>query len=815
MAAASHRNVYDYVRNCLAIEQAGAADYIGSTCSTFGGGLDAVSPYRTHSHSGFQSPRRDTRPTHYHTGWATTQYVPLPRALSISELFASGRVLRCADAEVPLLLRCAIEQRPALSLGALPPLPREPREQREEEEEKEQQEQRRRQQQLHGECQMPRAEFLRRMCQLEEHFAANVSTCNNKSPETTRAVSEYDKEATPTVPKMTVTVDVHAGAEDPRMKSPAMETLSRQLVVEIIDHVLQMPDVALDDAVDDQAEANKENISVNDAVGATFLRKIDAMSYSTESPIVEYPPKAVQPLQELMAVKQRPLMMRHERLQRHEQFIELMHTAQPLPPPPASPDVVVDEPTAADHSLYDPMEQQILHRIDAYALDRVDPIFTKIRNTIIEYNTSRASERSLIASATHVGTPIKVPSSTPTFDVDAATDESTEGKLFGSTNVSTVLTSSPSEPPLQATFDRSMDEYFRPDRNGRNSSTPKAPSSGRSSMTTTAVANRGAATLNTRRSSARWAASSSSSRRANGSLSFGGTGGDATAVPVTLNVSKSRSAAKLAPPVDRVASPAVQPQQRKKPPRNFIQENIAKAAQRSKVRAIPSAGNSTATSSTVSLASKQPQQRRGARVVVPPSPPKTGTPVRSNPASIFALNPFHSGADTAAAINVDSVNECMQQQVADKDVSAVTTESHHSLETGTESELCLSSGNSHTNSAGSVPSDPQYEAEVAAIQQNIDRLLAAQDATAAAAVDAQLDGLGEETARLSACIAQCDERLAALRLDGVAAEMDEVEALHGVMAADRDGELAADCERLDDEWSRYHDLVHELEIEED
>lgn len=892
--AERHSNVFDYIQ---AQEQYG-------NCLDNDTNADCTSPYRTYSHFGFNSPRREARPLHFHSAaaTATTQYVPLPLALSIGELFASGRVLHCSDAEVPELLRCAIGQRPPLSRVSLP----EPRYPKTTEEEK---------QQASAACcqtkdvegQLSRAEFLRRMCQLEMHFSSNESCSGSQSSAqkdaesnniicATAAAAEINavKDAQDPVeadndvaadnttdsddcacePKynvIRVTAEVHFDASN--VDGTPDEPTNKAFSLELIDTIFENIMVADKENICHNSEA--DIIATDDGrpnAGNTFLRKIAAMTYSSESPNLEYqvqrksvdPP--LRPLHErqqvhdanaALASTARPLMMRQERLQRHEQFVD-MWQEQLLDRfssmlPAGQTDATEDDtacndndnnPCAVDRSLFEPMEQDILQRIDEHALVRRDPIYGKIRNTIIEYNTSKNS-------CGRGGTPIKVPSSTPTYDLDTdgtGAENSSDGRMFGSTIVSSLHSSDREanehngcveadiergdvlDDDMVGVFD-SMDKYFQPNT-GRNSSTPK--SSKQSSVSslemrpTQSIASKTPSTLNVRRSTARWAANRSASRL-NGSQK---SNTDSTLSPAAKrNVSKARSfgtsaAATVVGAVTKNTVNAAQssapnhrtPRKRahQQPKRNFIQENILKASQRSKIARTATSG-SMASSSASSMTSLTPKPR----IVVPTlrSDINSPAPVRSNATSIFGRNPFGVNGEHPTRATIHQQQQ-EQQLVADDCCDDVATKdsdrSAASLLSGTVNELNFSHDNNDDDEViFDSSSDDENNVAIAAIQQNITKMLHEMEANDEQNANTVFSALDAETARMQANIERCDAGLAALHLGNVNAEMAEVEELYDQLQQDGENERIAEREQLNRDWSRYQDMVHALEIEED
>lgn len=751
------------------------------------------SPYRTHSHFGFRSPRHNRRPQHFHSASnaATTQYVPLPRALSLSEVLASERVQLCDEAAVPQLLRCAIDQRPPLSLGALPefapppmpptpPPPPAPM--------------------AAGSigvmCATTAVDVWPPMC-VDSVDVAN-ETCNATFGDASGGHSSDDNGSDVIPIVQTVIAEVHnipAGVDDCStevdLPLPQPEPLVPEQLVPQNDkeNVIQMNGNVPDEPLANASAAAATMAQCDDQ--PTFLRKIAAMHYSSESLDLEWQQKMT-----VFTETSAPAAV----AMRREPLSDLT--------PATTATAMADAASAHsgdDRSQYDPMEQHILHRIDEFALDRVDPIFTTIRNHIIEYNSSKSSIEAIEAQQ-----PQQQQQQQQHFSTDILTDycpvypSVPVGSMLmdrsssSSHNVSQLSLTSQLSGQRQVAYDFDDEELFN-GFSGRCSSTPKSVRS--TTMTTGA-----ATTLNTRRTSTRWAEQrSAATSLTNGNSSYTSPSTVTSAPPVSspkppaVNVSKRRS-------TEKRPAAAMQQQTRKKlgpPARNFIQENIAKAALKN---------------TQLQLRSANASSKSRARIVVPPSSPQLNGPsrsIRTNVTSIFATYPASAPAEPATTLAPAEGN------AGNNDNS------------GTGSEPCCSDSTSpshdnHSNMSSSS-NERRLESQVAAIQLEVGRLLETQTldssppttevddddgcgVIAIAAEHAQLDG---ETNRLDACIAKCSERLTVIRLDGIAADLDEIEELHDELEVDRAAERLTRSELLSAEWERFNCLVHEVDSEED
>lgn len=706
-AQSSHANVYDYIHHNYDNysdddgHQGGSSGTIRSSHWSLRGQHNPsnatataaaihTTPYRTNSHFGFCSPRSNQRPLHFHNATldTTTQYVPLPRALSISEVLSSEQVQLCADAAVPQLLRNVIEQRPPLSLGALPEFAPAP-----------------------ATCELAPADLGMKCGDVD---ASGYATCGDDSGCTSEP-------AMPIV--QTVVAEVYT-IPDGRNSS-----LTNEAVAAVVPFQLEPLNDKENERPRNRAIA-VESQADNDAAvqcdeQSTFLRKLAAMHYSSESLEREWQQQAM--------AAQMSGRQAAAHITVHNKGAAPVLAARGL-----------QSASADARSQYDPMEQRILHRIDEFALDRVDPIFTTIRNHIIEYNSSKGSieaqplpaQQSLLDTTTD----------NPKYDNGLANRSASMNSL----NISDVSPSPSSKRAANHFDDIGLFQGF----GGRCSSTPKS------------VHTSTAATLNTRRVSARWA----ETRALNGSTKNSSSAAATTPTravpspkPPSVNVSKLRSAecspadVRQQPPRKKSAQPA----------RNFIQENIAKAARKNH------------------RCQQQPKQRNAAtkaraRVVVTTP---NGTAIRSNVKSIFAIYP------TSADPTADSV-------VQSQPPVGINGNPNGLLNIDTDSELGFSGSTSPqcSRSSGSR-NDRLHESEVAAIQLDIERLLERpalagpqlsmtkegdsendDDTDTIAAVHSQLNGHKDE---LDACIEPSSKYLAPVIVDALLQTPEEATALAG------------------------------------
>lgn len=666
-----------------------------------------ASPYRTHSHLGFCSPRLARRPRHFHDAVATattTQYVPLPRALSISEVLVGERVQHCPDAAVPLLLRCAIEQRPPLSLSALPEPP-----------------ELRRRRMLDE-----RDGFMRAMCGREQDGVADVAAAaaDEAVDETRMAVCSADGDGGADTDR----VSARSSLATTVSTAPDAGGDRNQLTVAVEVHAeMRRP-------VDAAAPAASAAAPPSECAEPTFLRRIAAMNYSSESPNPDWPPTP--------------------------------------PPPMASKQPEAAAMLSSAHSSFEPMEQQVLHRIDAYALDRVDPIFGAIRNHIIEYNSSRAGslEEEAAAAAAVV----------------------------------------PSSPPCKDFAD--LDEFLHT-CSGRASSTPKSSTSGHAQRAATT-------TLSTRRVSARWAAAAAAAAVGHNdstasAASLSPKPNDthptttttrrqaATTAAARLNVSKRRSverpAAKVAPAAAAIAAtnPAASPS-RRPAKRNFIAENIARAS----AAAARTKSNTSVASSTASnrAAPKPPRARvivpPPAKAVASPKPPANRGPVV---ASIYTVRAAAAtAAETATTTPIDSTDgessDGQQLAAIQSDVGrllqTLNTTSPPSLESAESSDERRLVDKSAARKDEEYAEFAEFEAAVAATltkEYPDERAVGDDDAQASAVVDAMLEEMEAEQADVN--VSETDD-------DDKEEEMVENQMHSTPQSADESGDLATENDRL-------------------
>lgn len=247
-----------------------------------------------------------------------------------------------------------------------------------------------------------------------------------------------------------------------------------------------------------------------------------------------------------------------------------------------------------------------------------------------------------------------------------------------------------------------------------------------------------------------------------------------------LNVSKSNSF-KKAQKIAQKPQPNRERSTKKPQPRNFIQENIAKAAQKSaKARTVSASTSASSLVASVAHLSGKPTAKHRPNIA------KAGNDspraVLSNAAAIFGRNPFGVSATDNAQIS---------------------------------SKPCAN--NADQNGQRNKSSSGSDELEIADIQRRIAQLMPQLETPTKSgdANDRMVAELEDETMRLVAQVDRCGDRLAGLRLDGVEAELEEIVALHNGMESERVIGREADEARLASDWQQFDELMQSLEIEED
>lgn len=505
----AHSNVYEYIRSITEDDD----------------NVFLNSPYRTGSHFGFNSPRRNARPLHFHVATATSQYVAIPRSLSIGEMFVNDQILECSDTKVESLMQKTIQQQRSRFW-------------------------------LHPRgWQMPQLGFLNHietvknwLMPTNDNEAVDTVQCEISNDGTSGNISSDEEQNT----TLTVNVDVHStmcgiGPENGHCLTPIPEDQDTILsdngkLIQSINNNDNAKTISLEviNNIMQNLESDKENIDVQpnrDNSNNTFVQKINELNYSTESPNFEFQKQRIEDLanaknalqrrhmgelNHVLGSPKRQLMGRQERYHRQEEFMSLWedhlscngNTSLPAERP------MTASSECSDLSAFDPLEQKILSQIDANALDQFDGIFAKIKNSIIESNINK-----LNGSLGGTPTPNEIHSSEIPFTRNSSSE-------------TIILT------PNTSFLQHLEEPVFVP--KARNSSTPKS---------------KVAATLNTRKSSSEWPMNRSFDKNQSS--------------PVTLNVSKMRTILKSANKSENTLSA-----QKPKPPkhRNFIQENIEKAA---------------------------------------------------------------------------------------------------------------------------------------------------------------------------------------------------------------------------------------------
>lgn len=741
-----------------------------------------LSPYRTGSHFGFNSPRRNAHPLHFHVSSATSQYIPIPRALSIGELFVNDELLECADTNLAAMMQKRVRQgRSRLWL-----YPR-------------------------G-WQMPQLGYLSQLQAVKEWLTPSqgLAAHNTSSEDSSESDGNktYDKEELSARSQhgSSICSELMGMEEEEDLGDGIkMEQESDEIALYWtadqdqcpITHCLtpipegldQTTEPTIDETVANEAttisqqlitniidtlDLDKENIpaaeqysvpnippfvprpgnsvSGNKLLGGTFFKKINEMNYSNESPNLEYQSKQFEKQAKIKTIApqlnspRRHLMGREERCQRREEFVDIWEEHIMVnggAPTVERPGTTGSE--CSDISTFDPLEQRILTQIDANCLDQFDGIFAKIKNSIIESNNSK-----LNVSLAGVGTPSKVPSSTPTFD-DAHSSE----MPFGSLNASTIHSSDTIEPApveLSTSFTQTDEPFFHV--NGRDSSTPKTKAK---------------PTLNICRSSNEWALNRSFNKP------------KLSPEPVAVNVSKTRSHLKTANKLrqqredtteDTLMSASVTKQKRHAKHRNFIQENIEKAALKKSYKNL---NNNTASSNRVK-----------------PKTTPNSTP-RSNPSAIFGLSPFKevNNQSTVARYKNCSANvaECMRM-IDPAPIENGGGADHDTSSTGSDPlELNLIKDKIEQLIAGMSSPSPEFEKECAWHDQKSDEMMK--------------------------CIEECGKRLTDLNIEMVASEMEEIIQLHELTEQERAAEKLKVEEEMKENWVRYNELMFSLSDEDD
>lgn len=754
----AHSNVYDYIL---------------SISSDLDDGPAAHSPYRTASHFGFNSPRRNARPLHFHVSTATSQYVAIPRALSIGELFANDQMLECADTNVVNLMQRTM-RRQRSRVWMYPTGWQMP--------------------QMGGYLDRlltvkrwlePNAPEATAVEQVEQRVESPQSVGNrtfDKSGDD--ETEEEDGGQKDTLCPFAVDVDIHAAMHDApssmRCLTPIPEDQDNSLSdreVKNKTHEAHTISKQLIDSILQTLELDKENLAIahpqtklqNATIlgNNTFVQKINEMNYSNESPNVEYQKQR----QDDLANARKALERRHMREinqtvdagvrgshkrqimgrvvlhHRREELVDIWEDHSVASSLPAERPMTTGS-ECSDMSALDPLEQKILTQIDANALDQYDGIFAKIKNSILESNNSKMNN-------SFVEAPFE----------DLHSSEMPFGSLTGS---AMSLESAPSERQqiLQnALFTQHPDEpVFVP--NARNSSTPK---------TKAAVA----ATLKTLHSSSEWAMNRSADKPKSS--------------PASVNVSKTRlhhnrAVRKILTPSPD-ATPTAVFKQKPKHQRNFIQENIENAAQK---KARQTANKSNPKSS-------RNQSKQGAAI----------TP-RSNLGTIFPPpSPYAKHATASFNKNCsDNVANCMwmidRPPLSDATATDVAT---------SNSDPTTSTTSDPTSSA--TTSDPL---DLDEIQAKIDVLIAGMSSASS------LDNgepevhdwpMTQQTDDIMQCIEQCGKHLTELRIDRVASELDEIMELHELTEQEMAAQKLANEAELREKWVRYNELMFSLSEEED
>lgn len=697
----AHSNVYEYIRN---IQDDDADAFL-------------TSPYRTGSHLGFNSPRRNARPLHFHVATATSQYVPIPRALSIGEMFVNDQMLDCSDVE-HLMHEKIQQQRSRFWL-----YPR-------------------------G-WQMPQLGFLDQIETVKKWLMPSKCDAeptsehvgDQSSDDGSAMVSSSDDEQNAT---LTVLADVHAAPDhNNRCLTPIPEDQDTSAVLPPTNDEAKTISRELIENILRTMELDKENIDLQpqkpvSSTNNTFVQKINEMNYSSVSPNFEFQKqrfealtndknsvqrKHMREINNGTGSPRRQVMGREERYQRQEEFMDMWedHVYNVVTLPAERPMTTTTTATGSecsDLSTFDPLEQKILTQIDANALDQYDGIFTKIKNSIIESNHSKLN-----------GTfsPEEYHSSEMLFrSLNGSLTNSVENLSSQDTIIITPNTSF-----IQQQQEHFDDPVFVP--NARNSSTPKT---------------KAAATLNTRKSSSEWAQLSRSFEKNQSS-------------PVTLNVSKTRTILPVTTNKSQDSLSTLRPKPKTPKHRNFIQENIEKAALK-KAR-------------TISNKSNQKPSRHLSKSGTANTP-------RSNPGAIFAVSPFSKQPSN------QFINKNCSSNVAN----------------------CMSWTMDGPKTNGGTPSATTDSTELLEIQTKIDGLIAGMASPMLSPPD-----FGEESDRIMECVEQCGQRLTELHIDRVAQEVDEIIEMHEMTEQEIAAEKLRDDAELREKWVRYNELMFSLSEEDD